>query len=274
VENKYAIVNGDFVKESEAKIHISDLSVQRGYGVFDFFKVIHNGFIFLEDHLDRFYFSAEKLRLNPGIGRSELKELVTELHERNGIPHAGIRITLTGGYAADGYTVTKPNLLITHAPLNIHSMYGASPIHLITYNHQRQMPEVKTIDYLMAIWLQPLVKENNAQDVLYHHNGILRECPRANFFIVTKDGIIATPKDHILKGITRKQIIANALANGYVVEERDITLEELYNAPEVFITSSTKNILPVVKIDGQQVGKGNIGPHTSKMREILNDTMR
>ena len=126
----------------------------------------------------------------------------------------------------------------------------------------------------MAIWLQPMVKEQQAQDVLYHNNGWMRECPRANFFIVTKDDALVTPGENILKGITRMQILKLAKENNIQVEEREISLEELYNAREVFITSSTKNILPVNKIDGNLINSGKKGELTFRMREILNSSMK
>lgn len=274
MENKYVIINGEFIPEEKAVLKISDLSIQRGYGVFDFFKIINHKFIFLDYHIERFFNSSSRLRLNPGIGKEELKELFTELHERHNIADAGIRITLTGGYSTDGYTPSQPNMIITHSPVNAEQMFEADPVSIITYNHQRQMPEVKTIDYLMAIWLQPMVKEQQAQDVLYHNNGWMRECPRANFFIVTKDDALVTPGENILKGITRMQILKLAKENNIQVEEREISLEELYNAREVFITSSTKNILPVNKIDGKLINSGKKGELTFRMREILNSSMK
>ena len=274
MENKYVIINGEFIPEEKAVLKISDLSIQRGYGVFDFFKIINHKFIFLDYHIERFFNSSSRLRLNPGIGKEELKELFTELHERHNIADAGIRITLTGGYSTDGYTPSQPNMIITHSPVNAEQMFEADPVSIITYNHQRQMPEVKTIDFLMAIWLQPMVKEQQAQDVLYHNNGWMRECPRANFFIVTKDDALVTPSENILKGITRMHILKHAKENNIQVEEREISLEELYNAREVFITSSTKNILPVNKIDGKLINSGKKGELTFRMREILNSSMK
>ena len=268
--DKYIIVNGKFLPEEKAFIHVSDLSVQRGYGIFDFFKIINNKPVFFEDHLQRFFNSAAHVRLNPGFEADEFKELILELHKKNGGDNAGIRITLTGGYSPDGYNPGKPNLIITHSPLNVNFMLHANPISIITYAHQRQMPAIKTIDYLMSVWLQPFIKENNAQDVLYRNGQLIRECPRANFFMVDKKGHIITPHSEILKGITRNKIIETA-GKYFQIEERDINLRELYEAEEVFITSSTKNILPVNKIDGKTISSGTTGPVTTKLRTMLNE---
>jgi D-alanine transaminase/branched-chain amino acid aminotransferase len=93
------------------------------------------------------------------------------------------------------------------------------------------------------------MKEKNADDILYHHNGYISECPRSNFFMITKKNILVTPKEKILNGITRKKVIDLAKKIGIETEERDIHLNEITEIKEAFITSSTKRMLPVSKID-------------------------
>lgn len=244
-----AFLNDQFVPEEKAVLHFCDLSIQRGYGVFDFFKVLNSAPVFLEDHLSRFYFSAEQMRLNIGYTKDELKKFIFELLNKNNACNTGVRITLTGGYSTDGYQLSKPNLIISqHSFSTPTKEQFEKGIKLVSYEHQRQLPHVKSIDYLMAIWLQPFIKQNNADDVLYHQNGIVSECPRSNFFIVTNDNRIATPSKNILRGVVRAKLIEFAHTN-YKIEEREVTLEEIKTAKEAFITSTTKTILPVSGID-------------------------
>jgi D-alanine transaminase/branched-chain amino acid aminotransferase len=125
---------------------------------------------------------------------------------------------------------------------------------------------IKTLDYLQAIWLQPELKEKKADDVLYHSHGLIRECPRANFFIVTKDDQVLTPESGMLKGVSSKQVLEIS-AEFYPTEARDVTLDELRNAKEAFITSTTKNILPVVQVDGKVLGDGRPGALTRALAE-------
>ena len=113
MSNDYAIINGDFILKEDAKISVSDLSIQRGYAIFDYFRTINNQPVFLEDHLDRFFYSASQMNLKPGTDRDQIKKLIRQLIEKNNIPDSGIRITITGGYSEDGYSISKPNLLIT-----------------------------------------------------------------------------------------------------------------------------------------------------------------
>jgi len=266
----YTIVNNDFIPADKASVLITDLAVQRGYGIFDFFKTINGRPIFLDDHLDRFYHSANQMRLTVKQNREELKTLLFELMNRNKLPDSGVRITLTGGYSPDGYELVSPNMIITQQPLKINTEINRQGIKLITYPHQRQMPQVKTIDYLMAIWLQPLIKERGADDMLYHDTGLLRECPRSNFFLVTHGNEILTSNTQVLPGVIRKKLLSLNGQN-FTVQETPITLDDLKNCKEAFITSSTKNILPVTEIDGQVVGDGQAGEITVQLYYMLQE---
>lgn len=266
MNNTYAIINGSFVAEQDASILISDLSVQRGYGIFDYFRTVRRLPVFLDDHLDRFYHSAAFMNLPVETGRDQLKALIMELIEKNNLPDSGIRMTLTGGYSPNGYTPAKPNLLITQSLFSFDEDAFSRGISLVTHDYQRQLPQVKTIDYLQAIYLQPFILERQADDVLYRQQSSLRECPRANFFVVTENDEVLTPAHNILKGVTRKKILA---FNDLNVKETDIQLQDLQHIKEAFITSSTKEVLPVLKIDGKTVGNGQPGKMTAAIYDRL-----
>ncbi|HWK05815.1 MAG TPA: aminotransferase class IV [Puia sp.] len=265
----YVLINDDLVPAEKASLLVSDLAIQRGYGIFDFFKALHHTPVFIDEHLDRFFHSAAELRLPIGKNREELAALLQTLMQKNGFPHSGIRLTLTGGYSSDGYELEKPNLIITQKSLSLTFRENLQKgLRLVSYPHQRQMPEVKTIDYLMAIWLQPYIRQNGADDVLYLRDGVVLECPRSNFFIVTGRDTLVTPSRYVLKGIIRMKVLELA-GKQFRVEERDITLEEARAAKEAFITSTTKHILPVWSLDGQPIGEGRPG----KVSQWLSDEL-
>jgi branched-chain amino acid aminotransferase len=136
-------------------------------------------------------------------------------------------------------------------------------IRLVTFEHQRQLPYVKTIDYLQAIRLQQFIRQNNAGDVLYQSASGIGECPRSNFFIVTNNDEIITPDKNILHGITRKKILQ---LTGFNTTAAAIYPEQITTVKEAFITSTTKIILPVLNIDGHTIGDGKPGSMT---REIF-----
>ncbi len=262
-------VNDSFVPADHALVNITDLAVQRGYGIFDFFKTINGKPVFLEDHLDRFFRSAVLMRLDVKQSRDEIKNMIFQLIEKNGLSDSGIKIILTGGFSPDGFNIAEPNLIITQSAFQIPRTMSEKGVGVITHEYQRQFSNAKTLDYLQAIWLQPVLKEKMADDVLYHSKGLIRECPRANFFIVTNENEVLTPESDMLKGVSRKHILEIA-AGMYHTEARDISLEELRNAKEAFITSTTKNILPVVRIDGRTIGDGSPGELTRTLANEYN----
>jgi len=257
----YVLVNDSIISEDEAALKITDLSIQRGYGIFDFLKTVGGKPVFLEDHLDRFYSSADQMRLPVKLKRNELTDLLLILIDKNNLADSGVRITLTGGYSPDGFNIaSESNIIVTQQDFVINRDFEKS-IGLMTYDYQRQFASAKTLDYLKAIWLQPVLKEKGADDILYHDNGMLRECPRANFFLVNDKDEILTSKSNILKGVTRKHILKFG-SQKFKIDERELTMDDLRHAKEVFISSTTKNILPVTKIDGRVLGDGTPGPLT------------
>ena len=249
MSNLYCYINKQFVASEKAGVSVTDLLVQRGYGIFDYLRVADNKPLFLEDHLERFYNSSNAMRLQVTETKEEVLNIVHELIKMNNLSYSGIRLIIGGGDSADGYTIHQPSLLIIQQPLaappDSLSLQG---IRLASFEHQRQLARVKTTDYLMAIHLQPWMKEQGADDILYYSNSIVRECPRSNFFMV-KNGTLITAVNNMLLGITRKNIIKIANENNIPVEERDFTLEELKTADEAFITSSTKRVTSVRQID-------------------------
>ncbi len=262
-------VNDSLIPSDEANLNIADLAVQRGYGIFDFFKTIDGQPVFLEDHLDRLFRSAVLMRLELKQSRDEISNKIKRLIESNNLNDSGIKVILTGGFSTDGFNIAEPNLIISQQGFQIPRTMSDKGVSILTHEYQRQFSNAKTLDYLQAIWLQPILKEKKADDVLYYSDGLLRECPRANIFIVTKDQKVLTPESGMLKGVTRKHVLEISGAM-YVTETRDVSLEELRNAGEVFITSTTKNILPVVQVDGYVIGDGNPGEVTRTLAKEYN----
>lgn len=255
---KWVFLNGSFVGEENARLHFKDLSFQRGYGIFDFFRLVGNTPLFLNDHIDRFFFSADGMHLPVPLSRDEIRKIIFDMLERNNLPDTGVRLSLTGGYSEDGFNIGKPNFLVSqHSITPPTATQINNGIRLFSYPHQRPLPSVKSIDYLMAVWLQPKRTEASADDILYHQNGVISECPRSNFFLVTADEKIVTPAENALPGITRKKVLQLAREH-FTVEERPVALAEIASAKEAFITSTTKQILPVSQIDEHSFSQNRI----------------
>jgi D-alanine transaminase/branched-chain amino acid aminotransferase len=202
------------------------------------------------------------LGLQPLNTKEELEALTYELIQRNQQPEAGVKMILTGGYSADGFEPASPNFIILQQPIQLPSKERFSNgLNIILHEYLRDLPKIKSTNYLMAIWLRNKLKQQNADEVLYVKDNLVLEFPRANVFAVTKSGTLITPAENVLDGITRMMVLQLA-EREYTVEKRRVTLEELFDAAEVFLTSTTRRILPVLKIDDHVISGGKPGTVT------------
>ena len=267
----YVYLHNQIIPEEKAFLHIRDLSVQRGYGIFDFFKIKDGHAFFLDDYLNRFYNSAKTMHLEVPHQPDELKSILFQLIKKNNLAESGIKMILTGGYSTDGYQPADPNLIITQHLLTLPDKEQIEKgVKIITHDYVRDLPAAKTINYSMGIWLIDAIKKQNAYDVLYHQNNIVSEFPRCNFFIVKNDSTVVTPAHNVLHGITRKNILKLA-AHKYTSAEVNITLDDIYQAKEAFLTSTTKRIVPIVQINNKIIGSGKPGPVTLSLLDNLID---
>ena len=265
------IVNDQIVDQDKAMVHVSDLALLRGYGVFDFFRCVGLKPLFIQDHIERFFHSADQLRLKCPVGRKPLKKMILELIETNNISNSGIRIVLTGGESDTGYSIGKPSLFVINEPINpLPASHFEQGIKLITHEYLRDLPEVKSINYLVGIYKLPEIKEKGALDLLYHWQGKISEVTRSNFFIVDQQNRILTAKDGVLKGVNRKHVILTAKTKFEVIE-KDIYLDDLKNANEAFITGTTKKVMPVHQVDDLVIGTGKPGPVTLELQAMYDE---
>jgi branched-chain amino acid aminotransferase len=140
---------------------------------------------------------------------------------------------------------------------------------VIVSEHLRQFPLSKTTNYIQAVLLQEERKSRGALEVLYTWQGNVLECATSNFFIV-KDGKIITPKEDILMGITRKAAMV-AAGNHFPIEERAVSVDEMYAADEAFLTSSFKDVVPVVNVGGRAIADGKPGPVTREVMRLFHE---
>ena len=267
----YAYLHGQFTPLEQAFLHVSDLAIVRGYGVFDFLKVQAGEPLFLDLYLDRFYRSAQLLELTVPLERPALVGVIQELIRRNNLPLSGIKLVLTGGYSANGYEPGAPNLLLTQQPLTLPTpAQVATGIKLMTHDYVRELPPAKTINYATGIRLLKQLRTQGADEVLYHHQGVVTDSPRANFFIVQHDNTVLTPAADVLAGITRHNLLTLPGSPSRITEGR-VTLAEVYQAKEAFLTSTTKRVLPVVQIDDVVLGTGQPRPVTLALLQALLD---
>lgn len=265
--NSLCYVNGEIKPVSEGVVGIADLALQRGYGVFDFARTYNGKLFHFEDNIERLRRSASALHLTLPISDQKIKDVAGQLIAASELRTPAVRLLLTGGYSA---TLEQPNLIIIAEELPTYAdevyLKGAK---LITVEYQRELPYVKSTNYLNAVRLEPLRREKCAFDILYHSQNGITECPRCNFFAFIGDTLI-TPVDYVLHGITRKLVLQLAAAE-FLIEERGISYAELDGVDETFITSTSKRVVPISRIDDRQVGDGAPGKRTKTIMSLFDD---
>lgn len=270
--NAWWYVNGRWVHPHEATISLNDVAVLRGYSAFEALRTYHRQPFHLEEHLNRLYRSAELIELDIPWSRAFITQLVHEIIERNAYEHASIRLFVTGGETEDSILpIGKPTLAVLITPLGERNMERfAQGYKVITTLLQRSTPEAKTTSYLEAIRALKEATRHDAVDALFvNAQGHVLEATRSNFFVFHGDTLI-TPHDGVLMGITRNVVLE--LAHGFfTIEERPILLAELPLVDEAFITSSSKEIMPVVRIDDLVIGNGSPGRRTAALEQRFID---
>lgn len=266
---KYCNINGTIVKMDRASIPINDVGLLRGYGMFDYFIFEKQYPFFFEDYLDRFYNSAKAMDLAVPMERSVLKRQILELIHLNQQEEGGLRLLLTAGTSSDGSGMGRPNLALVQykRPRYPEECFTVGS-KVISTNYQRFMAEVKTTNYFVALKMAKEIEAAGAVDVLYHNDGWIRESARANAFFLTKEGTIVTPNEGVLRGITRKNLIA-ALEGKVEVEERPIHMDELPSFEEAYLTSSIRSVMPIIQIDDIKIGTGTVGPIFKKIESHI-----
>lgn len=265
-------VNGEFVPAEEASLPLNDLGIVRGYGVFDLWRTYDGTPFHQAEHLQRFGRSAAQIQLDLPWSQAQLDTLVNETVARNRLDNAAIRLIATGGPAPDYMTPQgKPSLIImvTPAPTLFASNYSEG-CKATTTEMVRERPTVKSLNYIGAIMAVEEAKRHGAIEALYRTaDGHVTEGTRANFFVFKGDELI-TPAADVLPGITRMAVLTLARERFSVVE-RAIHMSELAEVDEAFITSSTKEVLPIVQVDDLPIGMGRPGANTLALLTLFRE---
>ena len=264
-------LNGQFVKEAEAKISVLDLGLLRGFGVFDYLRTYHGRPFHLKEHLDRLSYSAHEIGLHLPYSLKEVESIILELLEKNGYAESSIKIILTGGVSPDHLLPQQEStLIILVYPLKPfpESCY-VEGIKATTTTLSRSIPTSKTLQYTPAIIALQQAKAENAQEALYlNGNREILEATTSNFFVF-KNGALCTPCSHeVLLGITR-EIVLRVVRDHFPVEIGPVLYGDIGAYEEAFITSSNKEVMPLVQIDGHRIGKGVVGPKTKRVMELF-----
>lgn len=268
-------LNGRVVAAQRARVSVLDRGLLYGDGLFETIRTYRGVPFALDDHLARLNNSGHLL----GIVLPQIAwaERIRALLERNRLMHtdARVRITITRGCGALGLLPpndAEPTILITAEAVGEHirrfQQSGVGAI-LLPYGREGFLAEHKTLDYLPGVLGRTLAARHQAYEALYvTSTGRVTEGTTSNLFVV-RGGRLATPPIRgILPGVTRAHVIDLAEAAGISVAHQTITLRSLETIEEAFLTSSTVEVVPLVRVDERPVGTGQVGPITRRIQRL------
>ncbi len=274
--------NGKYVPTEAVSINVSNdmVGTFRGYRIFTACRTLNGGKVFrMEDHVERLFRSAQEISMDLPHDREGLKDLVASVVEKNK-DHGDVllEIMYSGGKAA-------PAGVAPEGPAHVYVLvfpFAPPPedwyvkgISLASFAYQRQWPNVKLLNYVGGVVAhQTVVKDYDATEALFvspRDCQTILEGTTFSLFVLDTNGTVVTPPldGTILDGVTRKVLVEILPRAGIAVEERRITLTDLSNMNEVLIASSTRNIVPVVKVDDTVIGEGIPGQMVKRLNDIL-----
>jgi D-alanine transaminase len=273
---RIAYVNGRYVRHTDAAVHIDDRGYQFADAVYEVLLAIEGGLWDLDAHFDRLDRSLGELEIEAPMSRGALTTVLISLLRRNRLDNALIYLQVTRGVAPRSHafpaTPVEPSIVITAKPFDLQKLdaQAEAGVSVITQPDIRWgRVDIKTTGLLPNALAKEAARRAGALEALLLRDGKVTEGAASNAWMVTAKGEIVThPLGHeILGGITRQTIIACARELQIKVIERAFTLKEANEAAEFFITSAGNLVMPVIRIDDQEIGDGSPGAVTRRLRD-------
>lgn len=300
-EHQSVFLNGEFVHRDDAKISAFDAGFQHSVGLFETLiaDVTPDGVVVrdLDEHLDRLQASAAALGLSDELKTGPLGEAIAETVKRSGLESSRVRLTVTGGdlnlLQTTGRSGHQPTVLIQANPTTPYPDEMFENGVMATLGQARANPldptaGHKTLNYWWRLReLQEAASKGAGESIIFQVSNHLCGGCVSNLFVVdgghlitpiargeedehatpeTREGQIPSP---VLPGITRMRVIERAKAMGIKTTKRMLTIDDLLDAEEVFLTNSSWGVLPVVRVEAETIGDGSVGGMTKRVREAV-----
>lgn len=278
-------LDGKIVPLTEAKISVFDHGLLYGDGVFEGIRSYGGRVFRLDAHLKRLEDSARAIRLEIPMSRQEMATATYDTLKANGVTNGYIRLVVTRGAGYLGLSpkrTANPSVFIIADqielyPKELYEQGMAIISSSVVRNHPNAVsPRIKSLNYLNNILAKIEALDAGVQEaVMYNHLGFVAECTGDNLFLI-RDGVVLTPTLTAgnLEGITRDAVMELVRARNLPLQETDLTRHDLYVADECFLTGTAAEIIPVTKIDGRPIGKGEPGPVTRQLMADFRELVR
>ena len=270
-------LNGQIVPKAEAKVSVYDSGFMLGDGVWEGLRLYDNVWAFADEHFDRLFEAAKAIDLDIGMSKKELFQALLDTQRANDMTtdaHARLMVTRgpkTRPFQHPSLSQNGPTIvmIVEHSVPKI-----ARPITLATVPHLRglpmtQDPKLNSHSKLNCILACIAAEKAGADEgLMLDINGFVNTTNACNFFIVKKGAVWTSTGDYCMNGITRQKVIDLCRANDIPVYERNFSLVDTYSADEAFLTGTFGSQTPVSQIDGRQIGSGEMGPMTERLRGL------
>jgi D-amino acid aminotransferase len=274
-------LNGKLVDIDKACISVTDSGFLYGAGLFETMRS-HNGVVFaLTDHLDRLFVSAGTLSINNPYAREYITEAINKVLVANKLTDARLRLTLTNGPMAESEEQHKSTLLITAAKFRPYPPEYYKKGVMVVLCPFRQNPidptsGRKTTSYFSRMIALNMAHQKRAAEAIWFtvDNRLAEGCI-SNVFLV-KDSVLYTPpiKTPVLAGVARKTVCQLALQNSIKFTEKDLSIDDVLGANEIFLTNVIMQVMPITKVEKHTVGDGLVGPVTKKLHTFFDQLVK
>jgi D-alanine transaminase len=270
-------LNGAFMPMAEARVPVLDRGFIFGDGVYEVIPVYSRHPFRLEEHLRRLQASLDAIRLPNPHPAAEWARLVRRLIELNAPQDQSVYLHVTRGVARRDHAFPQgvaPTVFMMSNPLTTPpAAQVETGVAAITAQDNRWLRcDIKAIALLPNVLLRQLAVDAGCAETLLIRDGTLTEGAASNIFVVRRGVVLAPPKNHLmLPGITYDVVLELAAAAGLPHEVREVGEDELRGAEEVWLTSSTREVLAVTRLDGKAVGAGVPGPLFKRMYALYQD---
>ncbi|MET1030251.1 D-amino-acid transaminase [Domibacillus tundrae] len=267
-------LNGKVISSSDPVLPIDERGHQFGDGVYEYIRIYNGRAFMMDEHMDRFFKSAEAIKLNLGQTREEIIAVVDDLIGRSGLSDCDVYMQATRGIAPRNHLFPNVPASISMTVKPFRAMdetlrENGAKVKLLP-DERWQNCWIKTLNLLPNLLAKQEAFEAGAFEAVLVRDGIVTEGSSSNIFLV-KDGKLITPPatKHILHGITRIAVLSIAAELDIPVEEKEFAPDFIFEADEAFLTSTGIEIVPVTSADDRAIGDSKPGAVTTKIYEAF-----
>ena len=270
-EKEFVFLNGEFLPKDEAKISVFDRGFIFGDGIYEVVPVIFGKMVDKEEFWQRFTRSLEAIKLNFPYEKEEFEAILNELTAKNLLKEGGIYMQVTRGVASREFSFVKnlkPTIMAFVFECNVLKNEFEEGVSVISVPDLRwKRRDIKSISLLAQCYAKEQAVLAGAFEAFMIENGKVNEASSASAFIIKNKTLVTKPfSNAILPGIRRQNILKFAGELGLKIEQRAFSMQEVYEADEVFISAATLLLLSVVKADDRLINGGKVGEFVPKLR--------